>query len=301
MFLLGACERHACNERRAPSALDGTCDRELSGPHEWEEVEYVLFRHPRASEVEQYFEDCSPWALDVFVHFILDIHVSTWSSRYSSRWSDLALGTAKFFEFLFSIGSSVKCRRSSKNAFRGTAVKSRALRKSPWRVTVRLVTYLGTGCSKNKIRVGISHAITREESHQEIEMSFSILRRHSQASRATREYRFLGRDSNIPWCISNIKPLVSASVVQCGTTQVLDGVVEAKLDMSNVLVPVLGSNTSIFLQKCIVILCFWFLTKYVLWQDVVCGDHVNTDARRGQLIRRKDRTTEGSGQSVLSV
>ena len=25
--------------------FDGTCDRELSGPHEWEEVEYVLLRH----------------------------------------------------------------------------------------------------------------------------------------------------------------------------------------------------------------------------------------------------------------
>ena len=113
---------------------------------------------------------------------------------------------------------------------------------------------------------------------------------------------FLGvgmQDSNIPWCISNIKSSVSALVVQRGTTQVLDGVVEAKLEVSNVLVPVLGSNTSIFLQRCLVILCFWFLRKYVLWQDVVCGDHVNTDARRGQLIRRKDFKT--GGQRVVRV
>ena len=109
---------------------------------------------------------------------------------------------------------------------------------------------------------------------------------------------FLGvgmQDSNIPWCISNIKSSESALVVQRGITQVLDGVVEAKLEVSNVLVPVLGSNTSIFLQRCLVILCFWFLREYVLRQDVVCGDHVNTDARRGQLIRRKDLKTEGSG------
>ena len=107
------------------------------------------------------------------------------------------------------------------------------------------------------------------------------------------------QDSNIPWCISNIKSLWSALVVQCGTTQVLDGVVEAKLEVSNVLVPILGSNTSIFLQKCLVILCFWFLRMYVLWQDVGCGDHANTDARRGQLIRRKDLQTEG--QRVVCV
>ena len=107
---------------------------------------------------------------------------------------------------------------------------------------------------------------------------------------------FLGvqmQDSSIPWCISNITSSVSSLVVQCGTTQVLDGVVEAKLEVSNVLIPILGSNTSIFPQNCLVILCFWFLTKYVLWQDAVCGDHLNTDARRGQLIRRKDVKTGG--------
>ena len=81
--------------------FDGTCDGELSGPHEWEEVEYVLFRHPGVPEVEQYFEDCSSWALDVFVHFILDTRISARSSRHSSRQSNLTLGTAKFFEFLF--------------------------------------------------------------------------------------------------------------------------------------------------------------------------------------------------------
>ena len=89
------------------------------------------------------------------------------------------------------------------------------------------------------------------------------------------------QDSDIPWCISNIKSLVSALAVQYGTTQVLDGVVGAKLEVSNVLVPVLESNTSILLQKCVVILCFWFLREYVLWQDVVCGDHVNSNARGG--------------------
>ena len=81
--------------------FDGTRDRELSGPHEWEEVEYVLLRHNGVSEVEQYFEDCSSWALNVFVHFILDLRISARSSRHSSRQSNLTLGTAKFFEFLF--------------------------------------------------------------------------------------------------------------------------------------------------------------------------------------------------------
>ena len=48
--------------------FDGTCDRELSGPHDWEQVDYVLCRHPGVSDVEQHFEDRSPWALDVFVY-----------------------------------------------------------------------------------------------------------------------------------------------------------------------------------------------------------------------------------------
>ena len=65
--------------------FDGTCDGEFSGPHEWEEVEYVLFRHGGVSEVEQYFEDRSSRALGVFVHFILDIRISALFSGNSSR------------------------------------------------------------------------------------------------------------------------------------------------------------------------------------------------------------------------
>jgi hypothetical protein len=81
--------------------FDRTCDGELAGPHEWEEVEYVLFRHLGVSEVEQYFEYRSSWTLDVFVHFILGIRISALSSRYSSRQPHLAFGTAELFEFLF--------------------------------------------------------------------------------------------------------------------------------------------------------------------------------------------------------
>ena len=65
--------------------FDGTRDGELAGPHEWEEVEYVLFRHLGVSEVEQYFEYRPPRTLDVFVHFILDTHLSALSSGHSSR------------------------------------------------------------------------------------------------------------------------------------------------------------------------------------------------------------------------
>ena len=53
------------------------------------------------SEVEQYFEDRSSRALDVFVHFILDIRISALSSSHSGRWSYLARGTAKIFKILF--------------------------------------------------------------------------------------------------------------------------------------------------------------------------------------------------------
>jgi len=65
--------------------FDGTCDGELSGPHEWEEVEDVLFWHLGVPEVEQYFEYRSSRSLNVLIHFVLDPRISALSRKYSSR------------------------------------------------------------------------------------------------------------------------------------------------------------------------------------------------------------------------
>jgi hypothetical protein len=101
------------------------------------------------------------------------------------------------------------------------------------------------------------------------------------------------QDGNIPWSISDRKLSVSASVVQRETTHALDLVVEPKLDVSSVLVPVLGGDTSIFFQNCLMILSFWFLREYIPHQDLVAGDRLDADSRRGQLILGKGFKTGG--------
>jgi hypothetical protein len=120
--------------------FDGTCDGELAGPHEREEVEDVRFRYLGVSEVEQYFEYRSSWSLDVLIHFILYARISVVPAGIVAGRRTWPSGLQNSSNFSFSIGSSVKCRRSSKKDFRGTAVKSRVLRKSWRRVTVRLIT-----------------------------------------------------------------------------------------------------------------------------------------------------------------
>ena len=101
------------------------------------------------------------------------------------------------------------------------------------------------------------------------------------------------QDCNIPWSVSNITLSTSAPVVQCGTTHALDMVVEPKLDMPSVLIPVLGSDTSVFFHKCLMIFCFWFLREYISYQDLVAGDCLNADTRRRQLILGKKFKTRG--------
>jgi len=101
------------------------------------------------------------------------------------------------------------------------------------------------------------------------------------------------QDNNISWCVSNGESLVSDLFVQRETPHALDGVVETKFEVANILIPVLGSDTSIFLQDCLVILSFWFLREYVLGQDFLAGDCLNTGTRRRQLIRRKNFQTGG--------
>ena len=101
------------------------------------------------------------------------------------------------------------------------------------------------------------------------------------------------QDGNIPWCVSNRILSVPVLVVQRGTTHVLDGVVETKLDVSDVLIPVLCGNASIFLQNCLMVLCFWLLREYILCRGLVAGDRQNTDTRRGQSIQGKDFQTRG--------
>jgi hypothetical protein len=96
------------------------------------------------------------------------------------------------------------------------------------------------------------------------------------------------QNGDIPWSVSNKISSVSTSVVQRETTHVLNGVVESKLDVSNVLIPVLGSDASTVLQERLVIFCFWFLRAYVLCWHFVVGNRVNTDTCKGQLIRGKE-------------
>jgi len=101
------------------------------------------------------------------------------------------------------------------------------------------------------------------------------------------------QDGNIPWSVANRAFSVPASVVQRETTHALDMVVEPKLDVSSVLIPVLGRNTSIFFQNCLMILCFWFLREYIPHQDLVAGDRLDADTRRRQLVPGKDFKTRG--------
>jgi hypothetical protein len=101
------------------------------------------------------------------------------------------------------------------------------------------------------------------------------------------------QDGNIPWAVSNKMSSVSASIVQCETTHALDMVVEPKLDVSSVLIPVLGGDTSIFFQDCLMILSFWFLREYIPHQDLVAGDRLDANSRRGQLILGKGFKTGG--------